>query len=73
MKDFGPLEGRHFKPSPGLRKTELRDFHKVTRLVSIVLGLEWALLRHTDEVAEIHNTLRVGTPVRLEAVRVVDA
>ncbi|MBN9605744.1 MAG: OsmC family protein [Actinomycetales bacterium] len=32
-----------------------------------------ALLRHTDEVAEIHTTLRVGTPVRLEAVRVVDA
>ncbi len=28
------------------------------------------LLRHTDEVAEIQNTLRVGTPVRLESVEV---
>jgi hypothetical protein len=24
------------------------------------------LLRHTDTVAEIQNTLRVGTPVKLE-------
>lgn len=29
-----------------------------------------ALLRHTDEVAEIHNTVRAGTPVALTGVRV---
>lgn len=30
-----------------------------------------ALLRHTDRVAEVHNTLRVGTPVTLGRADVV--
>ena len=30
-----------------------------------------ALLEHTDQVAEIHNTLRVGTPVTLEQIEAV--
>lgn len=30
------------------------------------------LLRHTDTVAEIHNTLRRGVPVRLEEAEAVD-
>jgi organic hydroperoxide reductase OsmC/OhrA len=30
------------------------------------------LMRHTDELAEIQNTLRVGTPVRLSQLEVAD-
>jgi organic hydroperoxide reductase OsmC/OhrA len=32
-----------------------------------------ALMRHTDTVAEIQNTLRVATPVRLERIEAVQA
>lgn len=30
-----------------------------------------ALLEHTDRVAEVHNTLRVGTPVTLARAEIV--
>ncbi len=30
-----------------------------------------ALMQHTDQVAEIHNTLRIGTPIRLDHIEAV--
>jgi uncharacterized OsmC-like protein len=31
------------------------------------------LMRHTDSIAEVHNTLRSGAPVRLQKIEVVTA
>lgn len=51
-------------PAVGLAATNVRYRAKVSS--SAPEGAIEALLRETDAVAEVHNTLRAGVPVRLE-------
>jgi organic hydroperoxide reductase OsmC/OhrA len=51
-------------PAAGLAATNVRYRAKVSS--SAPAAAIEALLRETDAVAEVHNTLRAGVPVRLE-------
>ncbi len=49
-------------PGIGLAATNIRYAAKVTSAASSAAIAD--LLRHTDTVAEVHNTVRAGVPVR---------
>jgi len=49
---------------PGLAATNIRYHARITSPASEDAIAD--LLRHTDAVAEVHNTIRNGVPVRLE-------
>lgn len=51
-------------PGPGLAATNIRYHARITSPAAEDIIAE--LLRHTDAIAEVHNTIRNGVPVQLE-------
>ena len=64
-----PIDGVFVEASadftgPGLAATNIRYHARITSPAPDDVIAD--LLRHTDAVAEVHNTIRNGVPVRLE-------